>query len=242
MNEPTPIPPAGWTALRVLGVLITVLASIATLVALWLQVRETQPHVTAQLLILRPAASDSTSTEYARAILAMQDRPVFTLDHTWHVKVRVVNDGELTLFTSGPKQNVLTEELKIEFPGRATILSFGTDIEGNALEENMQLEATRKTLSMKFTQWRSGEAVVLDVVVGDSTPGAGPFPAVVDRPVADGEFVIADLTSSSSSAPTHGLTLPFRPRTAILLSLVTAAVGLALVVAARRRSRSPGGL
>src|SRR5687767_1035561 len=104
MNQPSPLPAAGWTALRVLGVTITVLASIATLIALWLQVREKEPHITAQVITFRRSPTDSASAAFANAVVAMQKTPEFNLEDTWHVQARVVNDGDVTLFTSGPRQ------------------------------------------------------------------------------------------------------------------------------------------
>src|SRR5688572_28262473 len=163
MNQPAPPRPAGWPVLRLLGVIITVLASISTLIALWLQVREKEAHVTAEIISLQPVTRDTAWAEFASTILALQTARGFDDADIWRLQAHVVNDGDMTLFTTGPRQNVLTEELTIEFPGEAAILMFGTRFEGGVLEQNMTLRAKRNTLGMIFTQWRPGEAVILDL-------------------------------------------------------------------------------
>lgn len=179
---------AAYSKRWVLGLMVGVLAFVATVVGIVLMVRSEKAEVTAQVL-----ANDELTMYPAVAEL----RGYFTyadeeVAYLWKVRVKFVNSGDKTLVGMGNQKNILGEGLNFVFPDDTRILRI--EEESETFQSNME-QIEQNHFQIQFSQWRSGEYNIASFyIASERLLEAVPCPSVLTRDIIDGDVVVEDLT------------------------------------------------
>src|SRR5713226_2682205 len=195
---------------------LATLASVGTLVGLWLQVRSHKPELQVQILSA-DSLSPSIDVPDVQYHATYQGAPI---QNPWKLRLAFVNTGPDTIVGQGSKSNILGDKITVAFPEGTRVLGFPQESStlplAVGLKEQAQLEVT-------FTQWRPHEQAIYAVYVSGPEPKRYPIPSVPSRDLIDGDIKVLDLTKVTVHGP-----LPILDRTTHPVALVGRILGVLL--------------
>lgn len=204
---------------------LATLASVGTLVGLWLQVRSHKPELQVQILSA-DSLSPSIDVPDVQYHATYKGEPI---QNPWKLRLAFVNTGSDTIVGQGTKSNILGDKITVSFPQGTRI--FGLPQESSTLPLAVNLK-DQAQLEVTFTQWRPHEQAIYSVYVSGPEPKKYPVPSVPSRDLIDGDISVLDLTKVTVHGPvpildrtTHPVALVGRIL-AILLSGVIAVLCL----------------
>lgn len=212
-----------------LAVFIALLASLATLVGLLLEVRSENRVVEMQVLsadqLTRLPSVNGLDGEFSYNGVSVTD--------LWRLRLRFLNSGNTTLIGQGSGCSLLGKSISIAFPPDVRVL----DASPYVGSFYVLTEITSNSLDLEFSQWRQGEDFETIVyVASDVVLDAPPFPSVPGRPIIDGQVVINDLTASRQAEPRRAIDYLPAPVALVgkilggLLSLIIGAIAFGVLV------------
>ncbi len=179
---------AAYSKRWVLGLMVGILAFVATVVGIVLMVRTEKAEVTAQVLMndeltMYPAVAE------LKGYFTYADEEV---THLWKVRVKFVNSGDKTVVGMGTQKNILGEGLNFVFPDNTRILRI--EEESETFQSNIE-QIEQNHFQIQFSQWRSGEYAITSFYIASEKPlEVYPCPSVPTRDIIDGDVIIQDLT------------------------------------------------
>lgn len=178
-----------WKLLQRFGVIIALLASIATIVGLLFEIKSEKRLIDLQIISadqltqLPPVSGFEGEFTY-------NDVPVEDL---WKVRLQFVNSGDVTLIGKGGASSLMNNLIQISFPGNTKILSVGVSSKVQTLFNVTQSDTNM--IEIEFSQWRPGESFEIELYVSSSSIlESPPLPRVLDRPIIDGDIQLIDFT------------------------------------------------
>jgi hypothetical protein len=187
---------------------LATLASVGTLVGLWLQVRSHKPELQVQILSA-DSLSPSIDVPDVQYHATYKSAPI---QNPWKLRLAFVNTGPDTIVGQGTKSTILGDKITVAFPEGTRVLGFPQESSTLplvvSLKDPAQLEVT-------FTQWRSHEQAIYSVYVSGPDPKKYPVPSVPSRDLIDGDISVVDLTKVTVHGP-----LPILDRTSHPVALV----------------------
>jgi len=183
---------AAYSKFAVVGVVVGVLALLATMVSVVIVLREEKIEVAAQVM-----ACDELTT-YHPELEAKFTYAGKEVTHLWKLKVKFVNSGDKTIIGVGEQSDILGEGLNFEFPDNTRILR--VEEEAETFQSNVT-QVKPNHFQIQFSQWRSGEYSIVSFCIASDEPlVVDPFPRVpiIDnapiRDIIDGDIIVEDLT------------------------------------------------
>lgn len=163
-----------------LGILIALVAMLATVLGLFFQFRPKRRELTAQV----SASDELTSVANIPGLTAQYTYMSKEVDHLWKVAVSFINTGDQTIVGEGPQKTLIHDAVVLAFPESTEILN----IEEEAKDFPITVaKEDSDHFQLKFSQWRVGESVTLSFYVSSSKPIAAPLlPIVETRDIVDG--------------------------------------------------------
>jgi len=190
----------GW--IKWLGGMVAVGASIATIITLALQVRTLKPGAELQIL----ATERLTTLPSAPGLVSEYRYQGRVIADLWRINFRVVNVGDVTLLTDGPKANVLQGGILFSFPNNIRILQ--QDSIRSDFPHTLSVDSTRRNIELRFSQWRANESAIYSLYVeGFQRLNQPPLPIAPERRVVDGDISIVRF---SGFAPRERKSLLYR--------------------------------
>ncbi len=174
----------------VLGLVVSVLALVATMVGVVIMLRSEKAEVTAQVLsndelTMYPAVAE------LRGYFTYADEEVAYL---WKVRVKFVNSGDKTIVGMGNQKNIFGEGLNFVFSDDTRILRI--EEESGTFQGNVE-QIEQNHFQIQFSQWRSGEYNIASFyIASERLLEAVPCPYVLTRDIIDGNVIIEDLTET----------------------------------------------
>jgi hypothetical protein len=129
-----------------------VIASIATIISLWLQLRASSPVIDATILS-REQLTSPPQEKSIKVIYSFNERPVTNL---WKVNLQFRHAGGQTIVGSGPKQTLIGGYIPINVKDDFEIVDFS--ISKNSLEAKVD-KISANELAITFDQWRKDEVL-----------------------------------------------------------------------------------
>lgn len=170
------------------GVVVSVLALIATIVGVIIVLRSEKTEVTAQVLACDELTKYSPVAELKGSFTYLGEE----VAHLWKLKVKFINSGDKTIVGVGSQTNVLGEGLNFVFPDDTRILKI--ENEADTFDSNI-MQPKSNQLQIQFSQWRSGEYRIESFYIASDYPlDENPCPTTTTREIIDGNVVIQDLT------------------------------------------------
>jgi hypothetical protein len=190
--EPPDLKKDYWKKFEHIGVIIALLASLATLISLFTALRSDKRalelQITAADHLTQLPNVDGLNGEFTFKTIPVKD--------LWRLKIQFINTGDVTLIGEGPSSSLITKTISIRFPSDVNILN--ASAEANSFYTINKTDSN--TLDIGFSQWRPGEKFeTIIFVASDNILEAFPLPLIPNRPIIDGDINITNLISPTSS-------------------------------------------
>lgn len=184
-----------WDLFQKLAIIIALLASLATVISVWLQIR--QPATKIDVLIESEHLTAIPQIPDLRAEFSFRDKLVSDL---WRLSVRITNTGDKTIIGEGQLKNLLGNQVSLFVPNGYEILGIQVDSASFPVEVT---QLTERSFSMRFAQWRRRESLRLTIYL-QRLPQADDKPSLYseDRPILDGDVLIRDVTNQIDTTKT----------------------------------------
>lgn len=177
------------------GVVITVLASLASVVSVWYQIRRAAPEITVALTDIQNLTKPPKVSE----LTARYEFGGKQVTDLWQVKVTLINTGKRTIIGEGPQKNIIRDSVNISLKPGFTILNLETD----EMSFPNDLRAVDGTgFCMKFLQWRPKEDVKITLYLERiKTDVTAPELTAPERYLLDGDILFLDSLPKPEKRP-----------------------------------------
>ena len=109
--------------LQTIGLIVALVASVATLASVWLQVRKASPHVD----VILQSAQNLTNLPQIPQLKAEFKFDQRSVSDLWQVRVSLLNSGRKTLIGEGPQKNIVKDAIIIAVNSGFDLLQLQTD-------------------------------------------------------------------------------------------------------------------
>lgn len=140
--------------IQTIGIVITLLASLATLASLWFQVRQSKLRIDAVTQYVQNL-TNLPKVPQLTASFKFAERDVADL---WQLKLVLSNTGNKTLIGEGPQKNIVKDALVFSVSDGFELLDIQTDTT-TFPNEIKKLDST--SFTCRFLQWRPNESSAL---------------------------------------------------------------------------------
>lgn len=211
-----------WQRVQRIAVPLGVIASLATVLTLWIQIQSRTPGAEVQVLSVERLTTP-LDVEGLVGTYSYNGQPVRDV---WKLRLRFLNTGDATLVTEGPRQNVMPGSLSLAFPAGSRVLQHS--LENETFPSSLSVGVDR--LFLHFSQWRIGEEATYSVYLGhDQLVDEAPLPRPIGREIIDGDLIVRSLPTGGAAQPRTQLDGLPRPVPTIGRSIGIALAGIAAV-------------
>lgn len=193
-------------ALQHIGVPLAILASIASLIGLYYQIKKPAPSLEVRIL----AKERLTASPPIPALVAEYKYQERVVKDLWRVTFQVTNPGGTTLITQGETRNVISEGIEMRIKKGFDFLGFETSKKFEGLNVTKSAE---NALVFRFLQWMKDENVVMNLFLErvDPSLAIGGDVFLFERVLADGKInvVVAEEGAAVPKQPLIDRWSPF---------------------------------
>ncbi len=173
-----------------LMLIVTVLAAVAAVAALLIQIRARRPELTAQII-----SAEELTGKHVSGLVVNSSYKGKSVDRLWKIALAVTNTGEKTLIGTGSQTNLVHDRITFCFPDWASILS----ADPVRRDFDAQISYDGNKLSLQFDQWRSKEQLLLSLdVAAPEDKSETPQLAPESRAIADGDIIIRGIVMGAA--------------------------------------------
>lgn len=173
-------------SLSSIAAIATILAALATLIGLFVAVKDERRELSLQIISLDKLVYVSKLPNL-KANFIYNGRKV---DDLVSLKFKLVNTGTKTIVGDGQNKDIIKNAINLVIPDYLKILDYKVD--EDLIKGGVDIIDKRK-ISIKFSQWRTSEYLVLTIyLAGTSRENREPKVYTEDRDIIDGNIVIED--------------------------------------------------
>ena len=183
-----------WKLFERFGVIIALVASLATVIGLYLQV-QSEKRVLELQIISADQLTRLPSVTGLDGKFTYNNIPVTDL---WRLRIQFVNSGDATLIGEGTSSSLMTSTIPITFPSGVSILDASSET-GSFYKLT---QTSENTIEIGFSQWRPSEKFeTIIYIASNNILDTPPLPKVSNRPIINGDVQITDLTAKNATEP-----------------------------------------
>lgn len=183
-----------WKLFERLGVIIALVASLATVIGLLLQIRSEKRFIELQIV----SADQLTRLPSVNGLNGQFTYNNIPVTDLWRLRIQFINSGDATLIGEGAASSLMTRTIPISFPSSVTILNASSE---TGSFYNLT-QSGPNTIEIGFSQWRPGEAFETIIYLSSkSVLTSPPMPTVATRPIIGGDIRMVDLTAKNVRQP-----------------------------------------
>ncbi|MBT7190237.1 MAG: hypothetical protein HN916_08595 [Anaerolineae bacterium] len=183
-----------WKLFERVGVIIALVASLATVVGLLLQVRSEKRMIEMQIVsadqLTRLPSVNGLDGEFTYNGIPVTD--------LWRLKIQFVNSGDETLIGEGASSSLITDVIPVIFPPTVNILNASSEADSFY----SLTQSDKNIIEISFSQWRPTESFETIVYISSNEVlDSFPVPTVKKRPIINGNIKIIDFTIQNETQP-----------------------------------------
>jgi hypothetical protein len=181
-----------WNRFTQLAAVLGLLASIAAVISVAFQLRSESRVIELQFV----SADQLTSLPNVDGLKGEFFYRDVNVTDLWRLKIRFVNNGDVTLIGEGRASSLLQGSIPIQFPSDIFIL----DTSEKSGEFYVINQKSPNQIELTFSQWRPKEEFETILYVTSSTVlKSPPIPTVPGRPIIDGDVIVHALSEKTVS-------------------------------------------
>lgn len=174
-----------WSIFTRLATFLGIIASIAAVISVAIQIRSEQRKIDIQV----NTADQLTSLPNVDGLKGAFFYKDINVTDLWKLKIRFVNNGDVTLIGEGQASHLLHGNIPIQFPPDTVIL----DISQETSDFYSIIQKSPNELELTFSQWRPKEEFeTILYITSNVVLQSPPMPTITGRPIIDGNIVISD--------------------------------------------------
>lgn len=170
--------------------IVTVLAAVAAVAALVLQVRARRPELTVQT-----GSAEELTGKHVSGLVVTSSYKGKLVDRLWKIGITITNTGDKTLIGAGPQTNLVHDQITFSYPEWATVLS----ADPGHKDLDAKVSYTGNKIAVAFDQWRSKEQLQLslDVAAPENEPDM-PILVSESRAIVDGDIIVRGIVTTAT--------------------------------------------
>lgn len=183
----------GYAAIfRTLALIVTLTACAATIISVYLQLREANPHIDV-ILQSNQNLTNLPQIPQLKADFRFGERSVYDL---WQSRLTLVNSGKKTIIGGGQQKNIVKDSIVLGIRKGFSLLQLQMDSADFPVAAK---KVDDSHFSISFLQWRQNETINLTVFLErtDRNASAPSFKSE-DRDLIDGDIVFLDTSNITS--------------------------------------------
>lgn len=197
-----------WVSFQRIAGILALIGVVVTVLTLWFQIRTKVLGGEIQVLL----ADKLTPFIDVPGLESKFEYQGDSVQELWKLRLRLVNDGDLTIIGRDSRKNILGEGIILGFPVNSKVLVIVEEKKDSSFPHTLTyLKITdsngiprenENVLQLKFDQWRPEEAVVYSLYISSDVNEQGPpLPHVDERCIIDGRLAVKDLHIATGLQP-----------------------------------------